>query len=90
MEPRFEDIEELSEELKSGYVANGRTTTANDRLIFILVLMILTKRSIPHVLSLRKNQFKIVNNKCILRDISPRAQNVYRIEFPIAFYQYLV
>lgn len=87
--PNFQDIVELIEMLKSGYVANGRVTASNERLIFILILVILTKRSIPHVMKIRKNQFKKFNNMCIFRDVSPRAHNVHRIEFPIVFYDYL-
>lgn len=87
--PNFQDIVELIEMLNSGYVANGRVTISNERLIFILILVILTKRSVSHVMKIRKNQFKKFNDKCILRDVSPRAHNVHRIEFPIVFYDYL-
>lgn len=89
MKPRFEDIQELTEALKTGYKVNDRTTTANERLIFILLLVVLTKRSIPHVLNIRKNQFKTVRNKYIFRDVSPRAKNIYCIEFPMSFQAYL-
>lgn len=87
--PNFQDVVELIEMLNRGYVANGRVTISNERLIFILILVILTKRSIPHVMKIRKNQFRKFNDKCILRDVSPRAHNVHRIEFPVVFFDYL-
>lgn len=89
MKPEYEDIVKLTQMLKTGYSSNGRITTPNERLVFILVLIIITKRSVPHVMRIHRSQFKVLHEQCILRDASPRSHNIYRIELPIKFHDYL-
>lgn len=89
MKPSYEDIVEFTKALDVGYLADDRRTVGNERLVFVTVLMIVTKRSLVHVLNIRKSQFKKYKDKCIFRDLSPRANNYYRIEFPMILYEYL-
>lgn len=76
-------------DLQSGYVAGGRRTRGNERLAFLIVLVAMTKRSISEVLKITPKQFKKRRDRCIFRGLSPKAQEPYYIEFPLAFYEYL-
>lgn len=90
MKPDEEQFRAYVEDLQQGYRASGRMTKGNERLALMVVLVAVTKRSIPEVINITINQFKMRNGKCRFRGLSPRAKEPYYIEFPIEFYEYLV
>ncbi len=88
METRYEEVKNIIGYLQRGYIV-GRKTVANERLAFLIVMVVITKRSIPQVVKIQRNQF-FQGIKCfIFRGISPRMKNVYYIKLPLSFMYYL-
>lgn len=88
MEAKIEQIKTLIQLLQSGYDA-GRQTQKNERLAFLLTLVAITKRSIPQVAAIRREQFLVGVHDCIFRGVFPRNKRVYRIHLPMSFLGYL-
>ena len=87
METRYEEVKNIIGYLQRGYIV-GRKTVANERLAFLIVMVVITKRSIPQVVKIQRNQF-FQGIKCfIFRGISPRMKNVYYIKLPLSFMYY--
>lgn len=90
MKPDEEQFKAYVNDLQQGYRASGRMTRGNERLALLVVLVAVTKRSIPEVISITRDQFKVRNGKCRFRGLSPRAKIPYYIEFSTEFYEYLM
>ena len=88
MESREEAFFDLVYSLQNGYYA-GRMTQGNERLAFVLVMVAVTKQSIPQVLKIQKNHFVHNNAVCILRIHTVRANNLRRISIPEFMWEYV-
>lgn len=89
MKPSIEQVQSFIKDLQNGYKANGRQTMPNERLALIVVLVTVTKQSIPQVLQFKYNQFIAANGRCIIRWRTVRAGNPRRAELPLSFYEYI-
>ena len=56
MENKIEQLKSLIQLLQSGYYV-GRQTQKNERLAFLLIFVAITKRSIPQVVIIRRDQY---------------------------------
>ena len=88
MENKIEQLKSLIQLLQSGYYV-GRQTQKNERLAFLLIFVAITKRSIPQVVIIRRDQFLVGRYDCIFRGFFPRNKRVYRIHLPMSFLGYL-
>lgn len=89
MKPSIEQVQSFIKDLQNGYEANGRQTMPNERLALIVVLVAVTKQSIPQVLQFKQNQFIAATGRCIIRWRTVRAGNPRRVELPLSFYEYI-
>lgn len=88
MKARYEEVKNIIRYLQRGYTV-GRKTVANERLAFLVVMVVITKRSIPQVVKIQRNQFFQGIRGFTFRGISPRMKNVYYIKLPLSFMYYL-
>ena len=88
MKITFEEIEEIIGNLQSGYWVQ-RQTMGNERLAFLLVMVIITKKSVSSTVKILKSQFQRQGEKCVFRGITPRSKKAYQINLPLIFMDYL-
>ena len=88
MESREEVFFDLVYSLQNGYCA-GRMVQGNERLAFVVVMVAVTKQSIPQVLKIQKNHFVCNNTICLLRIHTARANNLRRIIMPEFMWEYV-
>ncbi len=88
METRYEKVKNIIRHFQTGYIV-GRQTAANERLAFLVVMVVITKRSIPQIVKIQRNQFFVGIKGFVFRGTSPRAGNIYYIQLPMSFMDYL-
>lgn len=88
MEGRYEEVKNIIRYLQTGYIV-GRKTMGNERLAFLMVMVVITKRSVPQVIKIQRNQFFESIQGAIFRGTSPRAGSIYYIHLPLSFMDYL-
>ena len=88
MENREEAFFDLVHSLQNGYYA-GRMTQGNERLAFVMVMVAVTKQSVPQVLKIQRNHFVHNNAVCLLRIHTARANNLRRIIMPEFMWGYV-
>ncbi len=81
MESREKAFIDMVSALQMGYVA-GRLTKRNERLAFVVVLVAVTKQSIPQVLKIQNSHFIRNDNQCCLKITTSRAGNIQKFIFP--------
>lgn len=84
----LEEIESLIIHLQMGYSLN-RKVQGNERLSFLMFMVVITKQSVPQTVKITRNQFRREIRDGVFEGIKPRSKKSYRIHLPLSFMDYL-